>query len=175
MRLKQILVEIVENTGGSMSCIKENGFVGNDLKVVVDPSKSSLSITGGLSGSGSKVYSRNCNSELSQIQSPTASIREANKAHGMTGVNTRGTSSGLTGLLNLGNTCFMNSAIQCLVHTPQFASYFREDYHQEINWHNPLGMVVSFKFDDTEVITYLFHFYLRIKYYFLLQRMISVC
>lgn len=37
----------------------------------------------------------------------------------------------------------MNSAIQCLVHTPEFARYFQEDYHREINWQNPLGMVVS--------------------------------
>ncbi|KAJ8458085.1 hypothetical protein OPV22_031011 [Ensete ventricosum] len=33
------------------------------------------------------------------------------------------------------------NAIQCLVHTPEFARYFREDYRQEINWQNPLGMV----------------------------------
>ncbi|XP_024965664.1 ubiquitin carboxyl-terminal hydrolase 5-like isoform X4 [Cynara cardunculus var. scolymus] len=43
-----------------------------------------------------------------------------------------------TCLLQLENR---KSAIQCLVHTPEFARYFREDYHQEINWHNPLGMV----------------------------------
>uniref|UniRef100_A0A7N0UL05 USP domain-containing protein n=1 Tax=Kalanchoe fedtschenkoi TaxID=63787 RepID=A0A7N0UL05_KALFE len=35
----------------------------------------------------------------------------------------------------------MNSAIQCLVHTPEFSRYFREDYRQEINWQNPFGMV----------------------------------
>ncbi|KAL0460403.1 UNVERIFIED_CONTAM: Ubiquitin carboxyl-terminal hydrolase 5 [Sesamum latifolium] len=34
-----------------------------------------------------------------------------------------------------------SNAIQCLVHTPEFARYFREDYHQEINRQNPLGMV----------------------------------
>lgn len=33
---------------------------------------------------------------------------------------------GLTGLYNLGNTCFMNSAIQCLVHTPKLVDYFLE-------------------------------------------------
>ncbi|KAG2557633.1 ubiquitin carboxyl-terminal hydrolase 5-like isoform X2 [Panicum virgatum] len=141
---QDILVEVTTDAnggadGGCMSLVKGNDFFERgSTSLMADAPRSGLPNE---NFAANNYASRSYNSNLMPnlyLRSPNGDLDNVNGSSGMI---TRGSPLGLTGLLNLGNTCYMNSAIQCLVHTPQFTRYFCEDYHREINRQNPLGNV----------------------------------
>lgn len=49
--------------------------------------------------------------------------------------------------MNLGNTCFMNSALQCLSNVSPLTEYFLSNkYIKDLNLDNPIGTGIKIKF-----------------------------
>ena len=79
-------------------------------------------------------------SSLTSHQNPTSLEKKSSAPQPSLPSQPPATYPGAVGLSNLGNTCYMNSALQCLLNTVPLVSHFLSyQYYRDLNITNPLG------------------------------------
>ncbi|GAA5905996.1 putative ubiquitin-specific protease UBP12 [Sporobolomyces salmoneus] len=111
------------------------GLFGNGWSSGLHKPKSNGNLTGSTAVTNLNAKASGSGSGNGLISSITGALTRSKTGQAKAG------QRGLVGLSNLGNTCFMNSAIQCMSNTKELKDYFLSGaYKNELNPDNPLGM-----------------------------------
>ena len=114
-----------------------NQIVGNNNKVSLTPKRSSSLSRPTKSITNTPNIPNRSSKPVSIDSSNNSFIMALNKS--LSGVYGN-TEKGVCGLRNLGNTCFMNSILQCMFNTVELADYFINNaYKKDLNRVNVLG------------------------------------